>query len=397
MDMKKDFPIFERRKELVYLDSAATSQKPRRVINALKKFYEEDNANPHSGVYALSYDAGKKYEDARKTIAGFINADSEEIIFTRNTTESINLLSHTLHEVMDKERKEIVVSEMEHHSNLIPWQEFAKRNGMTLKWIPLKDDLMLDYEKAREIINRQTAILAVTHASNVLGSVNDVKKLIGMCKENGALSVIDAAQSAPHIKIDVRDMDCDFLAFSGHKIFGPNIGVLFGKKELLEKLPPFLVGGGMIKRVDMKDASWADGISRFEAGTQSVGEVIAFAEAIRYVDGIGFDNIERHEKELLRYALERLRGINGIKLYNPGIENSVAVLSFNLKGIHPHDVASILDEHGVAIRVGHHCAMPLMRRLNVPGICRASFSIYNEKEDIEKLANGLTRVLEVFR
>ena len=396
-NIKEDFPIFKNHKSLVYLDNASTSQKPRQVINSINDFYESENANILRGIYNLSEEASRKYEESREIIAKFINADSKEIVFTRNTTESINLLSYTIKEILSEGKDEIILTEMEHHSNLVPWQQLAKRHNFKIKFIPLKN-YELDYEKAKEMINEKTALVSVTHVSNVFGTINDIKTLIKLAKEKKALTIIDAAQSIPHIEVDVKNLDCDFLAFSGHKVYGPlGIGVLYGKKELLEKLPPFQFGGGMIDRVSYKETSFAEIPEKFEAGTQNIIGAIGLAEAINYLEKIRIENIEVHEKELLKYALEKLKTLDNIIIYNPSIEKSLSVISFNLKNIHPHDVASILNEENIAIRAGHHCCMPLMKKLGISGTCRVSLSIYNTKEDIDKLINGLKKTQEIFK
>ncbi|MEK6872865.1 MAG: cysteine desulfurase [Nanoarchaeota archaeon] len=400
MNVKKDFPIFKTNPNLVYLDSAATSQKPMQVIEAIKKFYEFENANIHRGIYTLSEVATEKYEEARKKTSDFINASPEEIVFTRNTTESINLLFYTLHEILPKGKikDEIVLSEMEHHSNLIPWQQFAKRNNFKLKFIPTTKNYELDYEKAGELINEKTALLSVTHVSNVLGTVNDVKFLIKLAKEKKALTIIDAAQSVPHMKINVQDLDCDFLAFSSHKMYGPlGVGILYGKKELLKKLPPFLFGGGMISSVSYQETSFAESPKKFEAGTPNIEGAIVFSESIKYLEKIGFDDIMEYEKSLLKYTLEKLKSLDNLIIYNPGKDKSISVISFNIKDIHPHDVASILNEENIAVRAGHHCCMPLMKKLGISGTCRISLSIYNTKEDIDKLITALKKVQKVFK
>ena len=398
MDAKKDFTIFEKNPNLVYLDSAATSQKPTVVINSLKDFYENENANIQRGIYDLSEQATKKYNEARLTIANFINAKPNEIIFTRNTTESINFLSNTLKEILPESKDEIVLTEMEHHSNLVPWQQFAKKHNMKLKFIPITENYELDYEKAKELITEKTALLAITHASNVFGTINNIKELTNLAKQHQALTIVDAAQSAPHLNIDVKDLDCDFLAFSSHKTYGPlGLGVLYGKQELLEKLPPFLFGGGMIQTVSYEDTTFAELPEKFEAGTPNIGPTIAFAEAIRYIEKLGFENIQDYETELKSYALEKLNQLDNITIYHPKNKPSAPVISFNLHNIHPHDIASILNDHNIAIRAGHHCCMPLMKKLGISGTCRASFSIYNTKEDVDKLVEGLKKVQEVFK
>lgn len=398
MNYKKDFPIFKNNPHLVYLDSASTSQKPKQVIKSITNFYEKENANVGRGIYTLTEKASEKYNQARKTIARFINAETNEIVFTKNTTESINLLSYTIKSLISKGKDEIVLTEMEHHSNLIPWQEFAKKNNFKLKFIPITKNYELDYKKAKKIIRDKTAILAVTHISNVFGTINNIKFLVSLAKEKKAIAIIDAAQSIQHLKIDVKKIGCDFLAFSGHKMFGPlGIGVLYGKKELLEKLPPFLFGGGMINSVSYEDAIFLDIPEKFEAGTQNIAGAISLAEAIKYIKKIKIGNIEKYEKELLQYALKKLSEIKKIKIYNSEKEKSISLISFNIEDVHPHDVAQILNDNKICIRAGHHCCMPLMKKLGIPGTCRISFSIYNSKEDVDKLIKGIKKVKEVFK
>ncbi|MEK6871960.1 MAG: cysteine desulfurase [Nanoarchaeota archaeon] len=396
--LKKDFPIFKNHPHLVYLDNAATSQRPQSVIDALAQFLEKENANIHRGVYTLSEEATKKYDGTRKRVARFINAEEKEIIFTKNTTEAINLISYTMQNLFSGEKNEIVVSEMEHHSNLIPWQEFCKREGMKLRFIPLTKNFELDYNAAEKIINEKTALVALTHVSNVTGVVNDIEKIISLAKKNKALTVIDAAQSVAHISIDVTKLDCDFVVFSSHKMYGGfGVGVLYGKKELLNKLPPFLFGGGMIENVSYEHATYTEAPEKFEAGTQNIAEAVALEAAIAYLEKIEMKNISDYEHELLKYALQKLKNISGITIYNPGAEKSVGVISFSLNGIHPHDIAEILNKENIAIRAGHHCCMPLMKKLGISGTARISFSFYNTKEDIDKLFEGLKKVQEVFR
>jgi len=392
---KKDFPIFKNNPKLVYLDSASTSQKPKQVIKAISDFYEKENANIHRGIYALSENATKKYILARETIAKFINAETNEIIFTKNTTESINLLSNVLKEILPKGKNEIVLTEMEHHSNLVTWQEFAKKYHFKLKFIPITKNYELDYEKAKKIINDKTAILGVAHISNVFGTINNIEFLVSLAKEKKAITIIDAAQSVQHLKINVKKIGCDFLAFSGHKMFGPlGIGVLYGKKELLEKLPPFQFGGGMINSVIYEDATFLDIPEKFEAGTQNIAGAISLAEAIKYIEKIKIEKIERYEKELLDYTLKKLKSIDGIELYLPKKQSSI--ISFNLFGIHQHDVAQILSDNKICIRAGHHCCMPLMGILGVPATARASFYIYNTKNDIDALVRGIKKARKIF-
>ncbi len=392
--IKQDFPVFRNNKGLIYLDNAATSQKPEQVIRAVKGFYEKNNSNVGRGLYMLSEKAMENYDNARKTVAGFINASPDEIVFTKNTTESLNLLSYTLSQIIPREKDEIVLTEMEHHSNLVPWQMLAKRKRMKLKIIKVKEDFTLDMGDAAQKITDRAAILSFSYVSNVTGTINNVKELVKLGKEKGAITVIDAAQAASSIKIDVRDLGCDFLAFSSHKIFGPmGIGVLYGRKELLEEMPPFNFGGGMIKKVELGGAEWADIPEKFEAGTQDIAGAAGLAEAIRYLEKIGLENISDWKKQLTDYALEKLREVPGIKIYSPVAEKNAGIISFSLGRIHPHDVSALLDEKGIAIRAGHCCAMPLMKKFDLPqGISRISFSVFNTSEEIDKLVNILKEI-----
>ena len=394
---KEDFPIFTNHPNLVYLDSAATSQRPKQVIKTITDFYEKENANIHRGVYTLSEQATTKYNEARKKVADFINSNENEIVFTKNTTESINILSNTIKPLIQEGKDEILLTEMEHHSNLVPWQQFAKKHNFKLKFIPLTNNYELDYEKAKELITEKTAILSVTHMSNVLGTINDIEQLINLAEEKDIVTIIDAAQSVQHTKVDVKELNCDFLVFSSHKILGPTgIGILYGKESHLNKIEPMLFGGGMINSVSYEDATWADLPERFEAGTQNIAESLALGSAIEYIESIGLEKIQEHEKELLTYALDKLNNLDNITIYNPGPEKSSSIISFNLLGIHPHDIAEILNDNNIAIRAGHHCCMPLMKKLRIPGTCRISFSIFNTKEDIDKLIEGLKKCQEVF-
>jgi len=395
---KEDFPIFENNKELIYLDNAATSQKPKQVIQAISDFSEKNNANIHRGLYTLSEKSTQLYEEARETISKFINAKKDEIVFTRNTTESLNLLAYTIKDLIKKGKNEIVLTEMEHHSNLVPWQQLAKRNNMKLKFIKMKEDYTLDYEDAKEKISDKTAIVSITHVSNILGTINNINKITELSKSAGAISIVDAAQSVPHIKLDVKKIDCDFLVFSSHKMLGPTgIGILYGKKDLLEKLPPFNFGGGMISKVAFEDSQWAEIPEKFEAGTQPIAQVIGLEKAIKYLEKIGMENIEKYEKELTLYALEKIKGIGGIKILN-NKENSIGIISFDIPGIHPHDIATLMNEKNIAIRAGHSCAMPLMDKLGLKaGVSRVSFYIYNSKEDIDKFIEVLKEIKGVFK
>lgn len=400
LEVKKDFPILKNNPKLIYLDNAATSQKPKIVIKTISDFLKKENSNVQRGLYTISEKAMKKFDKARGIISNFINSEKNSIIFTKNTTESINLLAYTINSVLPKEKNknEIVLTEMEHHSNLVPWQQFAKRNNFKLKFIKLKKDFTLDYADAKQKINKNTAIVSVIHASNVLGTVNDIENLIKLTKKNKAISIIDAAQSITHMKIDVKRLNCDFLVFSSHKVLGPTgIGILYGKKDLLEKLIPFQFGGGMINKVTKTDSTWAEIPEKFEAGTQNISEAIAFSKAIEYLNKIGIGNTKNHIKELTKHCLEKLKETPNIEIYNPGYEKSIGIISFNIKGIHPHDIASLLNDDGIAIRAGHHCAMPLMETLGINGTARVSFQIYNSKQEINKLIESLKKISKVFK
>ena len=396
--LRKDFPIFKNNKGVIYLDNASTSQRPKSVIKAVTDFYEKDNANVGRGLNTLAEKAMADYDNARKTIANFINAETKEIIFTRNTTESFNLLSYTLSSIIPKGKDEIVLTEMEHHSNLVPWQYLAKMRKMKLKIIRIKEDFTLDMEDAKQKITNQTAILSFIHVSNVLGTINQIKELVELGKNHGAITIVDAAQSSSKIKIDVKELSCDFLAFSSHKMLGPTgIGVLYGKKEILEKMPPFNFGGGMIKKVEWGSAEWADIPEKFEAGTQNIAGAIGLGEAIKYLEKIGLENIADWERQLTNYALEKIEEIPGIKIYNSGSDKSAGIISFSLGKIHPHDVSALLDEKGIIIRAGHCCAMPLMKKLGIPqGASRISFSVFNTFEEIENITEALKEIKKRF-
>ena len=381
----------------IYLDNAATTHKPKTVLDAETVFYAKHNANIHRGVYALSEEATNLYDQARMTIAKFINAEPEEIIFTRGTTESLNFLAATISNLLQG-RKEIVLTEMEHHANIVPWQQLAQKEKYTLTYIPITKQFTLDYAEAEHIITQKTALLSFAHTANALGTNNDAETLIRLAHKKGALAILDAAQSIPHKAIDVKKLDCDFLVFSGHKMLGPTgIGVLYGKKKHLENLPPFQYGGDMILKVTKQEATWADIPQRFEAGTPPIAQAIALAEAVCYLENIGLQTIETWEKELLQYAIEKLSAMKGVTLYTAGAEKSSGILSFNLEGVHIHDAASLLADKGVCIRGGTHCAMPLMDALDIPGTLRASFYLYNTFEDIDALAEAIKQAQKVFR
>ena len=399
MDYKKDFPIFENR-NISYLDSGATSQKPRIVLDAIDNFYKVNNANPHRGAYSLSIDATEVYENTRKKIAEFINARfPEEIIFSKNASESLNLVCYSYGLDNLQNGDDVVISIMEHHSNLVPWQYVTKKTGSNLKYMYINDEFELSEEEIKNKITDKTKIVAITHVSNALGTINDVKNIIKYAHQKGAIVVVDASQSIPHMKINVQDLDADFLVFSGHKMFAPlGIGVLYGKRELLNKMSPFLMGGDMIEYVYEQDTTFAPLPNKFEAGTQNVEAVVGLGAAIDYIESISYGKIREHEKELLDYAREKLSKLDFLELYlTPNEQNHSAVISFNIKGVHPHDVASILDNYGVCVRSGNHCAQPLMRFLGIDSTCRASFSIYNDKEDIDKLVDGLEKAYNMFK
>lgn len=393
---KNDFPLLLNKfnnKRLIYLDNASTTQKPISVINAVSRFYKKKNANVHRGVYNLSQEASSEFDAARKTIANFINASEDEIIFTRSTTESINLLSYTIQSILNDNKREIVLTEIEHHSNLVPWQQLAKRKGFILKFIKIKKDCTLDYNNAGDIINDKTGIVCISYRSNVLGVTNDVKMIVNIAHKNGALVVVDAAQVIAHRKIDVKDIGCDFLAFSGHKMLGPTgIGGLYGKKELLEKMEPFNFGGDMVNVVEYDSASWKEPPAKFEAGTPNIAGAVGLMESIKYLDKLGLNNIYEREKELGKNMVEKLKKIKGVKIYN---ESGEGIISFNIDNIHSHDVASLISDYGICIRAGHHCAMPLMNKLGLTGACRVSLSFYNTIEEIDIFIEALKEIIGV--
>ena len=397
--IKKDFPLLEN-ENITYLDSGATTQKPIQVIKAVEEFYQKYNANPHRGAYSLSVEATEQYENTRTKIAKFINArHREEIIFSKNATESLNLIAYSYGMDNLKKDDEVVISIMEHHSNLVPWQKVTKKTGSKLNYMYINDEFELTDEEIENKITDKTKIVGNTHVSNVLGTINNVKKIIKYAHKKGAIVIVDASQSIPHMKIDVQDLDADFLVFSGHKMLAPlGIGVLYGKKEILNKMSPFLMGGDMIEYVYEQDTTFAPLPNKFEAGTQNVEGVIGLGSAIDYIENLGYDKIQEIEKEVLSYAREELSKLDFLDLYiTPNENNHSSVISFNIKGIHPHDVASILDSEGVCVRSGNHCAQPLMRFLGIDSTCRASFYIYNTKEDVDKLVSALNKAYDMFK
>lgn len=397
--IKKDFPLLEN-ENITYLDSGATTQKPIQVIKAVEEFYQKYNANPHRGAYSLSVEATEQYENTRTKIAKFINArHREEIIFSKNATESLNLIAYSYGMDNLKKDDEVVISIMEHHSDLVPWQKVTKNTGSKLNYMYINDEFELTDEEIENKITDKTKIVGITHVSNVLGTINNVKKIIKYAHKKGAIVIVDASQSIPHMKIDVQDLDADFLVFSGHKMLAPlGIGVLYGKKEILNKMSPFLMGGDMIEYVYEQDTTFAPLPNKFEAGTQNVEGVIGLGAAIDYIENLGYDKIQEIEKEVLSYAREELSKLDFLDLYiTPNENNHSSVISFNIKGIHPHDVASILDSEGVCVRSGNHCAQPLMRFLGIDSTCRASFYIYNTKEDVDKLVSALNKAYDMFK
>lgn len=398
MDFKKDFPIFENR-DISYLDSGATSQKPQYVINAVEEFYKKFNANPHRGAYSLSLEATEQYENTREKIAKFINArNKEEIIFSKNASESLNLIAYSYGLSNFKQNDEVVLSIMEHHSNLVPWQFVTKQTNSILKYMYINNEFELSKEEIESKITDKTKVVGITHISNVLGTINNVKEIIKYAHKKGAIVIVDASQSIPHTKVDVQDLDADFLVFSGHKMFAPlGIGVLYGKKELLNKMPPFLMGGDMIEYVYEQNTTYAPLPNKFEAGTQNVEGVVGLGAAIDYIESIGYETINKVEQEVTEYAVNELSKLNFIEMYvTPNKQNHSSVVSFNVRGVHPHDVASILDVNGVCIRSGNHCAQPLLRYMGMDSTCRASFSIYNTKEDVDKLVDALNKTYKMF-
>ncbi|MBQ3407610.1 MAG: cysteine desulfurase [Clostridia bacterium] len=398
-EIKKDFPLLQNRKE-VYLDSGATTQKPIQVIEAVDEYYRKYNANPHRGAYSLSIEATQAYEDTRIKIAKFINARySEEIIFSKNATESLNLVAYSYGMDNLEAGDEVVISIMEHHANLVPWQHVSKTKGATLKYMYMNDEYELTDEEIESKITDKTKVVGITHISNVLGTINNVKKIINYAHKKGAIVILDASQSIPHTKIDVQDLDADFLAFSGHKLLAPfGIGVLYGKREILNKMNPFLMGGDMIEYVYEQNTTFAPLPNKFEAGTQNVGGVIGLGAAIDYIEKIGYDTIQKIENEVTSYAIEKMSKLDFLDIYiTPNKKNHSAVISFNIKGVHPHDVASILDANGVCVRSGNHCAQPLLRFMGIDSTCRASFYFYNTKEDADKLVEALKKAYEMFK
>lgn len=397
---RKDFPILDQKiygKLLVYLDNAATSQKPQAVIDALSRYYAQENANIHRGVYFLSEQATNAYEKVREKCKNFISApSSKQIVFVRGTTEGINLVAQSYGRAFLKAGDEILITTLEHHSNIVPWQILCQQVGAKLIVAPINDDGEVIMSEFAKLISSKTKLISVTHVSNVLGTVNPVKEMIQLAHRHQIPVLVDGAQAAPHMKVDVQDLDCDFYVFSSHKVFGPTgVGVLYGKTELLEKMPPYQSGGDMISSVSFKKTTYNIVPYKFEAGTPNIADVIAFGSALDYISNVGIERIAHYESDLLRYATEELSKIPELRIIGTA-KQKASVISFVLGDIHPHDIGTVLDREGIAIRAGHHCAMPLMERFNVPATARASFAFYNTKEEVDCLAEGLKTVLEVF-
>ena len=393
--IRNDFSILKQETDpsLIYLDSAATSQTPDPVIEAMDAYYRTYNSNIHRGIYRISEEATAKYEEARQRIGRFINARrSSQVIFTRNTTESINLVAYSWGSANLREGDEILVTVMEHHSNLLPWQLLSQRTGAKMRFIEVTDEGVLQLDGLETLLTERTKLVAITHVSNVLGTINPVQELTAAAHAVGAKVLIDGAQSVPHFDVDVQGLDCDFLAFSGHKMCGPTgIGVLYGKSDLLEEMPPFLGGGSMIRAVQRESSTYADVPAKFEAGTPAIAEAIGLAAAVDYLNKVGLEAIFVHEHELLEYAHQKLSEIEGITIYGPKPRQKTGAITFNLEGIHPHDLAGVLDTVGVAVRAGHHCAQPLMQKFGVIATARASFYLYNKLDEIDSLYEGLLK------
>ncbi len=401
-EIRKDFPVLDQEVNghpLVYLDNAATSQRPLQVVQAVEDFYEKYNANVHRGIHKLSEESSEVYENARTKVAKFINARSDrELIYTRNSTESINLVAYSWGMENLKPGDEVLVTEMEHHANLVPWQLICQRTGATYKYVPIDDTGHLRMDLLDDLLTEKTKLFAFTAASNTVGTINPVKELVKAAHEVGALALVDGAQAAPHMKIDVQDWDCDFFAFSGHKMLGPTgIGFLYGKEEILDAMPPFLTGGDMIREVHIDSATWNDLPWKFEAGTPNIAGAIGMGAAVDYLQKIGMDRIHAHEQVLIKYAMERLSEVPGLTMYGPPAEERGGLVAFTVEGLHPHDIASILDAYGVAVRAGHHCAQPVHDHFGIPATARASFYLYNTPEEADALVNALLEARKIFR
>ena len=394
--IRRDFPIFKNNQDLIFLDNASTTQKPQQVIDTLTHYYENYNSNIHRGIYTIAEKATAAYEETRDKVAAFIGTeDRQSIVFTRGTTESINLVASSWGQNL-KPGDEVLITEMEHHSNIIPWQLICEKTGASLKYIPISEDGTLDLSNTGTYFTEKTKIVCVIHQSNVFGTINPIAEIVKMAHDVGALVLVDSAQSVPHHSVDVSKLGCDFFAFSGHKMMGPTgVGVLYARQEILKEMNPFMGGGEMIREVSMEKSTWNDIPWKFEAGTPNIAQVIGLGAAIDYLNEIGLQAIFDYEKKLLGYGQEKLQKIPGLTIYGTS-KNKGAVISFNITNIHPHDVAHILDTSGIAIRAGHHCAQPIMKRLSVPATNRASFYLYNTFEEIDSLIEGLTKTVDLF-
>ena len=400
-EIRGEFPILAREvhdKPLAYLDNGATSQKPVAVIEAMDRFYREHNANVHRGVHTLSEESTALYEDARATVAAHIGADRREVVFVRNATEALNLVAYSWGRANLREGDRVLLTEMEHHSNIVPWYLAAREAGAELDWAPITDEGRLDMDAFAKLLERRPKLVCVAHVSNVLGTVNPLAEIARMAHEAGALLVVDGAQAMPKLELDMASLGADFYALTAHKAYGPTgVGALFGRRELLEEMPPFIGGGSMIHKVGRDEITWAKLPAKFEGGTPAIAEAVGFAEAVRWLDGVGLDAAHAAELELTAYGIERLAEVPGLRLFGPPAgEDRGGILSFELDGVHPHDVSEILDRHGVAVRAGHHCAQPLMERLGVPATTRASLAVYNTRGEIDRLVEGLADAREIF-
>ncbi len=400
--IRKDFPVLQRKingRQLVYLDNAATTQKPDAVISSMDDFYRYSNSNVHRGIHQLSVDATELYEDAHTRIARFINARGmKEIIFTKNATEAINLVAYAWGRKNIMKGDTILLSEMEHHSNIVPWQILAREKEARLEYIPIDDNGRLMMDKLKDLAGDRLRLVSITQMSNMLGTINPVREIAGWAHEQGAIVVVDGAQSVPHLPVDVREMGCDFLAFSGHKMLGPTgIGVLYGRREILEDMEPFISGGDMIREVHLRETKYNDLPWKFEAGTPPIAEGVGLAKAVEYLSDLGMEPVRGHERALVSYAMARLGDIDGITIYGPSADERGGIVSFNLEGIHPHDLATLLDREAIAVRAGHHCAQPLHERLGIAASARASFYLYSTPEEVDALVDGLKKAKKIFQ
>ncbi len=394
-EIRKEFQIYDKNKNLVYLDSGASSLTPKCVTNVVADYYNHNGANVHRGVYKLSYDATEKYEQSRETIASFLNAQFEEIVFTRGASEALNLVAMSYGMDNINEGDEIITSELEHHSSMLPWQMVAKRKGAKLVYVPLNDEGRITVENFKKVLSNRTKIVALTHVSNVMGYITPIKEIIKLSHEVGALVSVDAAQSVPHLKVDVKDLDCDFLSFSGHKMFGPTgVGVLYGKKKILNKMEPIQFGGDMNDNVELNNATWKNAPYKFETGTPMIAQAIGLAEAVRFINDVGYNNIHEHEEKLTKYAIEELLKIDGIKIHNKNTDTGI--VTFNVEGVHPHDAASVFDKNDVCLRAGHHCAQLITKWLGEISTLRVSFYIYNDRKDVDSFVESVKESVDFF-